>query len=69
MGKIEKWHFLPSHCRYVDKTFIEMFLEMSTISYVFFGPLLLLLVAMETEMPKKMEKIRKKLSPLKPLGQ
>ena len=30
-----------------------MFLEMSTISYVFFGPLLLLLVAMETEMPPK----------------
>ena len=27
MGKIEKWHLLPSHCRYFDKTFIEMFLE------------------------------------------
>ena len=30
-----------------------MFLEMSSISYMFFGPLLLLLVAMETEMQKK----------------
>ena len=38
MGKIEKWHLLPSHCRYVDKTFIEMFLKKSSISFIVFGP-------------------------------
>ena len=27
MGKIEKCHLLPSHCRYFDKTFIEMVLK------------------------------------------
>ena len=26
-GKIEKWHLLPSYCRYLDESFIEMFLE------------------------------------------
>ena len=26
MGKTEKWHLLPSHCRYFDNTYIEMFL-------------------------------------------
>ena len=27
IGKIEKLHLLPSHCRYVDKTLVEMILE------------------------------------------
>ena len=27
MGKIEKWHLLPSYCRYLDESFIEMFLK------------------------------------------
>ena len=31
MGRIEKWHLLPSHCRYFNKTFIEVFLEKSSI--------------------------------------
>ena len=37
MGKIEKWYLLPSHCRYFNKSFIEMFLEKSSISCVCFG--------------------------------
>ena len=36
LGRIEKWHLLSSHCRYY-KTFIEMFLEKSSISRVCFG--------------------------------
>ena len=27
MGKIEKWHLLPSYYKYLDKSFIEMFLS------------------------------------------
>ena len=27
MGKIEKWHLLPSYCRYLDESFIEKFLK------------------------------------------
>ena len=36
MGRVEKWHLLPSHCRYFNKTFIEMFTEKSSISRVCF---------------------------------
>ena len=25
MGKIEKWHLLLSYCKYLDKSFTEMF--------------------------------------------
>ena len=31
MGRIEKWNLLPNHCRYLNKTFIEMFLEKSSV--------------------------------------
>ena len=27
MGKIEKWHLLPSYCKYLDNCFTEMFLK------------------------------------------
>ena len=27
MGNIEKWHLLPSYCRQLDDSFIEMFLK------------------------------------------
>ena len=56
IGKIEKRHLLPSLCRYFDKTFTEMFLEKTSISFMFFGPLLILMVAMETKQEKKKKK-------------
>ena len=40
MGIIENWHLLQSHCRHFEKTFIEMFLELSSISDKNFCPLL-----------------------------
>ena len=33
--KNENWHLLLSHCRYFDKTFIEMFLERSSTKHSF----------------------------------
>ena len=66
MGKIEKWHFLPSHCKYFDKTFTEIFLEYSSISHIIFAHSSVSLVAMETKTQNKnIEKILKKLSPQK----
>ena len=31
MGKNKNWHLLMSHCRYFDKSFIEMFLQDSLL--------------------------------------
>ena len=52
MGKIEKQCLLPSHFRYFDKTFIEMFLEKSCISHIFLAHCSFVLVAMEIIMQK-----------------
>ena len=35
MGKIEKWHLLPSVNRNFNKTVIEMFLEKFCINYIY----------------------------------
>ena len=39
MGKIEKWHLLPSYRRYLDASFIEMFLKQVSISRIHFADL------------------------------
>ena len=35
-GKNESWHLLLPHCRFLDKTFIEMFLEWSSAQNIAF---------------------------------
>ena len=56
MGKIEKRNLLPSNCRYFDKTFIGMILEMSCFSHIILAHCSFVQVAMVTIMQKKMEK-------------
>ena len=58
MGNIEKRKFLPSNCRYFDKTFIEMILEKFCFSHIFLAYCSFVLVAMETIMQKKNGKIK-----------
>ena len=63
MGRIGKLHVLQNHCRYFNKTFIEMFLEKSSINHVYLARCSYLFVEMET----KMQKLKnKKLSPQTP---
>ena len=53
MCGIEKWHLLPSHCRYFNKTFIEMiFLISLLLAVCVLVHYSYLLVAMETKMQK-----------------
>ena len=70
IGRIEKWHLLPSHCKYFNKTFIAMYLEMSFVSPVCFGSLLIVIGCNGNQnakiMRKKVQKIYKKLSPQTP---
>ena len=56
MGRIEKCHLLSSHCRYFNKTFIEMFLEKSSISYVCFGSRLIFIGCNGNQNAKKINK-------------
>ena len=59
IGRIENWHLLRSHCRYFDKTFIEMSLKKSSFSHVCFGPLLILMICNGNQTAKT-EKRRKR---------
>ena len=39
MRKIENCHLQPSYCRYLDESFIEMFLKKFSISHIFLADL------------------------------
>ena len=60
MGKIEKWQFFLSHCRYFDKTASEMFLEWSSTRQMTAAEPRFLIVAMATKSKKKKKKNNRK---------
>ena len=58
-GKNENWHLLLFHCRYFDKSFLEMFVEWSSTKYTFLSKTLNLICCHGNQKVKFAKNIKK----------